>query len=214
MDRPSPRLACQAGGSRTASSRRGRPSWGLLEDGIPPEPPLGARPAEDARAAPRRGPRPPARENPQLPTTRGPGRPSALHVPRGAPPGLPPCSPPRVRTQMPSHTASHRPGPAACTAAQVHLPPVGYPDGNLGRGRRGLAAPQPLLRIPPLSARSSAADRMMGEGCNVPTNLAGSGLRSVARNNKATRLLTRPGQTTKSSAKDLSLRIVKLQYAS
>ena len=46
------------------------------------------------------------------------------------------------------------------------------------------------------------------------TNLADAGLRSVARNNKATRLLTRPGQTTKSSAKDLSLRIVKLQFVS
>jgi hypothetical protein len=46
------------------------------------------------------------------------------------------------------------------------------------------------------------------------TNLAYTGLRSVARNNKATRLLTRPGKTTKSSAKDLSLRIVKLQFVS
>jgi hypothetical protein len=41
-----------------------------------------------------------------------------------------------------------------------------------------------------------------------------AGLRSAARNNKATRLLTRPGCTTKSSAKDLSLRIVKLQFVS
>ena len=41
-----------------------------------------------------------------------------------------------------------------------------------------------------------------------------TGLRSAARNNKATRLLTRPGCTTKSSAKDLSLRIVKLQFVS
>ena len=45
------------------------------------------------------------------------------------------------------------------------------------------------------------------------TKLA-AGLRSVARNYKATRLLTRPGQTTKSSAKDSILRTVKLQYAS
>jgi hypothetical protein len=43
---------------------------------------------------------------------------------------------------------------------------------------------------------------------------AASGLRSVARNNKATRLRTRPGRSTKSSAKDLSLRTVKLQSAS
>ena len=56
---------------------------------------------------------------------------------------------------------------------------------------------------------------LVGKTCGENlTNLADSGLRSVARNNKATRLLTRPGQTTKSSAKDLSLRAVKLQYAS
>lgn len=46
------------------------------------------------------------------------------------------------------------------------------------------------------------------------TNLAGASLHSAARNNKATRLLTWLVQTTKSSAKDLSLRIVKLQYTS
>ncbi len=37
-----------------------------------------------------------------------------------------------------------------------------------------------------------------------------TGLRSVARNNKATRLLTRPGPTAKSSAKDLSLARCKI----
>ena len=46
------------------------------------------------------------------------------------------------------------------------------------------------------------------------TGLGRDRLRSVDRNNKATLLLTRPGRTTKSSAKDLSLRIVKLQSAS
>lgn len=40
-----------------------------------------------------------------------------------------------------------------------------------------------------------------------------TGLRSVDRNNKATLPLTRPGQTIKSYAKDLSPRMVKLQYA-
>uniref|UniRef100_A0A7N2N833 Senescence-associated protein n=2 Tax=Eukaryota TaxID=2759 RepID=A0A7N2N833_QUELO len=39
------------------------------------------------------------------------------------------------------------------------------------------------------------------------------GLRSAARNNKATRLLTRPGYTSKSSAKDSSQRAVKLLSA-
>lgn len=41
-----------------------------------------------------------------------------------------------------------------------------------------------------------------------------SGLRSAPRTNKSTQPLTRPARTTKSSAKDLSLRAVKLQYAS
>ena len=45
------------------------------------------------------------------------------------------------------------------------------------------------------------------------TNLGNTGLRSAARNNKATRLLTRPGDTSKSSAKDSSQRAVKLLSA-
>ena len=73
------------------------------------------------------------------------------------------------------------------------------------------SSPTPF-QLPPPRTRDRA-DRMMGESC-VSTNLADAGLRSVARNNKATRLLTRPGQTAKSSAKDSSLRIVKLQSAS
>lgn len=47
----------------------------------------------------------------------------------------------------------------------------------------------------------------MGGGQIEPT----TGLRSAARNNKATRLLTRPGRTAKSSAKDSFQRAVKLQ---
>ena len=46
------------------------------------------------------------------------------------------------------------------------------------------------------------------------TNLGINGLVSADRNNKATLLLTTPRCTIKSSAKDLSLRIVKLQYTS
>lgn len=45
------------------------------------------------------------------------------------------------------------------------------------------------------------------------TNLGINGLVSADRNNKATLPLTTPRCTIKSSAKDLSLRIVKLQYA-
>ena len=48
---------------------------------------------------------------------------------------------------------------------------------------------------------------------NQRTNQGSTGLRSIARNNKATRLFTRPGCAAKSSAKDLSLRTVKLQCA-
>jgi hypothetical protein len=44
------------------------------------------------------------------------------------------------------------------------------------------------------------------------TNLGINGLASADRNNKATLPLTAPRCTIKSSAKDLSLRIVKLQY--
>jgi hypothetical protein len=71
-----------------------------------------------------------------------------------------------------------------------------YPD-----GRAGQKATPP--NDPPKADRSSGG-----------TNLAGAGLRSAARNNKATRLLIRPDQATKSSAKDLSPHTVKLQYAS
>lgn len=46
----------------------------------------------------------------------------------------------------------------------------------------------------------------------VSTNRADAGLRSAPRNNKATRVLTRPGRSTKSSAKDSSQRAVKLQF--
>ena len=94
------------------------------------------------------------------------------------------------------------------TPAALNLP--GEPRGQRKRGPR--AVPSRAVRLPP------STDRLMsglatGREC-ISTNLADAGLRSVARNNKATRLLTRPGQATKSSAKDLSLRIVKLQSAS
>src|ERR1044072_9543448 len=45
------------------------------------------------------------------------------------------------------------------------------------------------------------------------TNLGNAGLRAAARNKNATRLLTRPGYTSKSSAKDSSQRAVKLLSA-
>lgn len=51
-------------------------------------------------------------------------------------------------------------------------------------------------------------------GVPCGTNLGINGLVSADRNNKATLPLTTPRCTIKSSAKDLSLRIVKLQYTS
>ena len=57
--------------------------------------------------------------------------------------------------------------------------------------------------------------RVVRTQANTPlTNRTGTGLRSAPRSNKATRLLTRPGRTTKSYAKDSSPRAVKLQSAS
>lgn len=54
--------------------------------------------------------------------------------------------------------------------------------------------------VPQRPRPPGAGDQRLGAQIERPT-----GLRSAARNNKATRLLTRPGPTAKSSAKDLSL---------
>ena len=51
-------------------------------------------------------------------------------------------------------------------------------------------------------------------GAGAPgKNRGPDGLRSIARNNKATRLFTRPWDATKSYARDLTPRMVKLQSA-
>ena len=103
---------------------------------------------------------------------------------------------------------------AASRAAPPRLPvtsnlPGGSPP---ERRKRPCGRPWCTSDLPPSTNRRMSGPAT-GREC-ISTNLADAGLRSVARNNKATRLLTRPGQTTKSSAKDLSLRIVKLQSAS
>jgi hypothetical protein len=50
--------------------------------------------------------------------------------------------------------------------------------------------------------------------CMCNTNLTRYGLASIDRNNKATLLFTAPSEMSKSYAKDLSPRIVKLQDVS
>ena len=91
-------------------------------------------------------------------------------------------------------------------------PPIGREHPPIGGAnplpRAGLP---PIGGTPPPLAASQAGKSTKWEG--LSTKLA-AGLRSVARNYKATRLLTRPGQSTKSSAKDSILRTVKLQYTS
>ena len=60
-----------------------------------------------------------------------------------------------------------------------------------------------------------AANRQRSVGeVILDTKQGGDGLRSADRNNKATLLLTRPYRTIQSSAKVLSLHMVKLQDVS
>ena len=70
-----------------------------------------------------------------------------------------------------------------------------------------------LFINPPPITRPRANSRGGGR-LYISNKSGGNGLRSAARNYKATRQRTRPWRTTKSSAKDLSLRKVKLQSAS
>ena len=72
------------------------------------------------------------------------------------------------------------------------------------------AKPQGRNRRPP--QHPGLACKLMGDVKS--TGLGRDRLRSVDRNNKATLLLTRRCRTTKSSAKDLSPRMVKLQSVS
>ena len=148
------------------------------------------------------GHRPPPRSS--APTRVSPGRPpaGAQRVDRRArPPGSIRSEP----HQVPRSKAS--PGPRRCprrrTWPHTSDPLPGRSTRTArSRGRTGPASTRPP--DPKLDAPSSGLSQIK----------AASGLRSVARNNKATRLRTRPGRSTKSSAKDLSLRTVKLQSAS
>jgi translation initiation factor IF-2 len=131
-----------------------------------------------------------------------------------------PPSPSPYRSPRPASPAD--PGPRK-TPARPPAPPA-QTRGAL----YGLAAPatrcrlvamagypaRPHRRPPGAASRSSAPQSPRRPDLGLSQIKAASGLRSVARNNKATRLRTRPGRSTKSSAKDLSLRTVKLQSAS
>ena len=77
-----------------------------------------------------------------------------------------------------------------------------------------LEARPPTTLLSAFGNQSKGATNGRGQVASLFSIKPAAGLRSVARNNKATRLLTRPGWTTKSSAKDSILRVVKLQYAS
>jgi hypothetical protein len=94
------------------------------------------------------------------------------------------------------------------------LRPATYPSTVVGRGLwRNSLEPTPQ-RLGAWSPSACCHWRANGWGGSLSSTKLAAGLRSAARNNKATRLLTRPGLTTKSSAKDLILRTVKLQSAS
>lgn len=101
--------------------------------------------------------------------------------------------------------------------------PYTYPRAGRSRGSAyPRAEPEPRRRGPePLSGRqpptipyaAPPGDLSLGRPENVGEIEAKDGLPSADRNNKATLLLTGPFRTAKSSAKDLTPLVLKLQYA-
>ena len=121
-------------------------------------------------------------------------------------------SPPKTAEGSPRPGAPRTSGQGRC---RVEGEPCPWPPEDVRTGgaridRRGETLPSRLPGPEPTPLQSPAEKPEPRRGV---TNLAEEGLRSAARNNKATRLLTRPSRTTQSYAKDLSLRTVKLQYA-
>jgi hypothetical protein len=121
-----------------------------------------------------------------------------------------------------------RPDPAARPGPAVALGPPAYPaPANGKKSRKGPGRARPtrkrwLPRGPTAGPGKGAYRRDLGTPSGRPSGRAGTrgvdgsgraGLRSATRGDKATRPLTRPAAATKSSAKDLSLRNVKLQSA-
>ena len=176
-----------------------------------PAPPAGALPAPGGRRSPpsqalRRAPRPAhARRDSR----------AAFHFPQKYPAPRPAARPARddraqVRATYPTPAAGNARPDLPCTdraprrstrpGAQVRPAyPTPAPPG-----------PSPGDRSPPEEPplrRSQPVGRAIGE------IEAKDGLPSADRNNKATLLLTGPFRTAKSSAKDLTPLVLKLQYA-
>ena len=134
-----------------------------------------------------RAPPPRRRSLPPRPASCGRGKPPANARARAVRPtkstGLP-CTPPRAPKGRPWPSRSLHLQVPFCLSHTLSLPLPGRP---------------PRLRE--------------GGGCQVGEIEAKDGLPSADRNNKATLLLTGPFRTAKSSAKDLTPLVLKLQYA-
>jgi hypothetical protein len=100
-------------------------------------------------------------------------------------------------------------GLEAAKEPQHHPSPFPLRAGGGGRALNTAQEPFPIGRH-----AISLPDQLGASRVCVPwgTNLDDVGLASVDRNNKATLPRTAPSRAIKSSAKDLSLRIVKLPY--
>jgi hypothetical protein len=85
-------------------------------------------------------------------------------------------------------------GDPAVRLGQLRPPPPNAVPNRAERSNSSLSAPSPAIShyTAPLK-RAAEATRTHGEVLN---KTADAGLRSAARNNKATRLLTRPGRTS------------------
>lgn len=84
------------------------------------------------------------------------------------------------------------------------------PQTVAGAARPHLLGSSPSTAPPPPPSPQTGGPGHQIHG-EVSNKTADAGLRSAARNNKATRLLTRPGRTSQSSARVSSQRAVKLQ---
>lgn len=125
-----------------------------------------------------------------------PPSPAAHATPRLA--SLP--SPDDARAAAPNRPSLHSPRP----------PPVPVTLPSIDR-QASIAAPSFQASKPHHGGTPLGLHAWWG-ACSIGTNLDGVGLASADRNNKATLPLTAPSRAIKSSAKDLSLRIVKLPY--